>query len=85
MTKHCIDCREAETTVTCDDAKGRCKACATDADFCWSCGREGDLCFGSDECPMPDEYRGACRWCVKAWEGTRATEAYHSHLWDVGR
>lgn len=82
MTRHCIDCHEADVTVSCDDAKGRCKACATEANFCWSCGREHDLCFGDE---LPEEWSGACRWCIRAWDGTRATEAYHSYLWDVGR
>lgn len=85
MANCCTDCHQDDITVTCDDSFGRCKACATDANFCWSCGREGDLCFGSDEYPLPEEYSGACRWCVRAWNDTRATEAYHSHLWDVGR
>jgi len=87
MTKHCIDCHEADVTVSCDDAKGRCKACATEADFCWSCGRagDGDLIFGSDNFPQPEEYSAACRWCIQAWNATNATERYHSHLWDVGR
>ena len=85
MANCCTDCHEAEITVSCDDCMGRCKACATEANFCWSCGRQGDLCFGSDEFPIREEYSGACRWCCADWDDTRATEAHHSHLWDLGR
>ncbi len=81
----CVHCHEEPITVTCDDGKGRCRPCATEADFCWCCGREGGLVFAGDEGTLPDGWSGACSVCIRAWADTLATERHHSHLWDVGR
>lgn len=74
MANCCTDCHEADITVSCDDSFGRCKDCATEANFCWCCGREGELCFDSDEYPMPEEWSGACRHCCTCWHDTLETD-----------
>ena len=76
----CDDCGE-EGVVGCDDGALRCRDCAAEANYCWSCGRAGAV-FDDD---LSDEWEGACRVCLNDWLDTQATERYHSHLWDVGR
>jgi hypothetical protein len=79
-----IPCYRAGNAYPDDPDDLLCPSHAPEYDYCWNCGSEGAV-FGDDESPLPEEWSGACRACIKDWHDTEATERYHSHLWDVGR